>query len=87
MIRKMRCQGKELIMFLSGSSVGKNPPANAGDGGFDPWRGKIPWIRKWQSCLADYSAMGSRRVRHNLVTEHHTCMQGTIIDANSWDVW
>ena len=25
----------------------KNPPANAGDTGFDPWVGKIPWRRKW----------------------------------------
>ena len=28
--------------------VVKNPPANAGDVGFDPWVGKIPWRRKWQ---------------------------------------
>ena len=33
----------------------KNLPAmqeitcNAGDNGFDPWVGKIPWRRKWQS--------------------------------------
>ena len=26
----------------------KNLPANAGDGEFDPWVGKIPWRRKWQ---------------------------------------
>ena len=25
----------------------KNPPTNAGDTGFDPWVGKIPWRRKW----------------------------------------
>ena len=32
-----------------GNSVVKNPPANAedaGDGGFTPWVGKIPWRRK-----------------------------------------
>ena len=30
----------------------KNPPANAGDRrGFDPWMGKIPWRRAWQSTL------------------------------------
>ena len=32
--------------------VVKNPPANArdiGDGGFNPWVGKTPWRRKWQS--------------------------------------
>ena len=28
--------------------VVKNPPANAGDGGFNPWIGKIPWRRVWQ---------------------------------------
>ena len=30
----------------------KNPPANAGDGrdmGWDPWVGKLPWRRAWQS--------------------------------------
>ena len=30
----------------------KNPPATAGRGkrwGFDPWAGKIPWRRAWQS--------------------------------------
>ena len=26
----------------------KNPPGNAGDVGFYPWVGKIPWRRKWQ---------------------------------------
>ena len=37
------------IKFSSGLMV-KNPPANEGDqDGFDPWSGKIPWRRKWQS--------------------------------------
>ena len=34
-----------------GGSVVKTLPANAGDvgdGGFDPWVGKIPWRRKLQ---------------------------------------
>ena len=26
----------------------RNPPANAGDEGDDPWVGKIPWRRAWQ---------------------------------------
>ena len=30
----------------------KNPPANVGDGGFDPQLGKIPWRRKWKSAPA-----------------------------------
>ena len=32
----------------------QNLPAKAGDsrdGEFDPWVGKIPWTRKWQSTL------------------------------------
>ena len=36
--------------FPGGSEV-KNPPANVGDVGFDPWVGKIPWSRKWQPAL------------------------------------
>ena len=28
--------------------VVKNPPANAGDSGFDPWVETIPWRRAWQ---------------------------------------
>ena len=31
-----------------GGSVVKNPPADVGDAGFDPWVGKILWSRKWQ---------------------------------------
>ena len=31
-----------------GGAVGKSLPANAGDLGFDPWVGKIPWSRKWK---------------------------------------
>ena len=39
--------------FPGGASV-KNSSANAGDmsRGFDPWVGKIPWRRKWQSAPA-----------------------------------
>ena len=28
--------------------VVKNPPAKAGDSGFDPWVREIPWRKKWQ---------------------------------------
>ena len=35
-----------------GGSVVKNPPANAGDTGFNSWVGKIPWSRKQQLILA-----------------------------------
>ena len=31
-----------------GGSDGKVSAYNAGDLGFDPWVGKIPWRRKWQ---------------------------------------
>ena len=30
------------------SSVSKESACSAGDPGFDPWVGKIPWRRKWQ---------------------------------------
>ena len=42
--------------------MGKNPPANAGDEGFDPRLGKIPWRRKWQSapvCLENSMNRGA----------------------------
>ena len=41
---------KRLIRFLSlsGGSVVKNPPANAGDAGLISQVGKIHWKRKWQ---------------------------------------
>ena len=32
-----------------GGSDGKASVYNVGDWGFDPWVGKIPWRRKWQS--------------------------------------
>ena len=31
-----------------GGSVVKNPPANPGECGFNPWVRKIPWKREWQ---------------------------------------
>ena len=39
--------GIKLIMAFPGGSAVKNPSANVGDVGFDPWVGKIPWRRKW----------------------------------------
>ena len=40
---------QELRSFgLLPCSVVKNLPPNVGDGGFDPWVGKIPWRREWQ---------------------------------------
>ena len=52
---------------------------------FDPWVGKIPWRRKWQSsqnsCLENFMDRGAmraevhglQRVRHDWVTQHtHT---------------
>ena len=55
----------------------KNPPAMQRPG-FDPWVGKIPWRRAWQSTPAflpgesawteepgRLQSMGSQRVRHN----------------------
>ena len=36
-------------MSFPGGSDGKESACNAGDPGFDPWVGKIPWRRKWQA--------------------------------------
>ena len=49
---------------------------------FDPWVGKMPWRRKWQSTpvflpgelhgqrsLVGYSPWGHKRVKHDLVTK------------------
>ena len=64
-----------VYMGFSGDSVVKNLPVNAGDVGFDPWVGKIPWRRKWQysqySChgqrsLMGYSIWGRKRVGQQL---------------------
>ena len=43
----------EIVKWFSvtgfpGGSVVRNPPANSGDQGLDPWVGKIPWRKKWQ---------------------------------------
>ena len=35
-------------MGFPGGSAVKNPPANAGATGFDPWARKIRWRKKWQ---------------------------------------
>ena len=39
------------MIFSDGSSVVKNPPANAGDTGLIPGLGRFPWSKKWQSTL------------------------------------
>ena len=68
-----------------GDAVVKDLPANAGDTGFDPWVGKIPWSRKWwptpvflpgefhwQRSLVGYSPWGSQRVGHDWVANAST---------------
>ena len=59
---------REGIGFPGGSEV-KVSASNAGDvgliPGFDPWVGKIPWRRKWQSILVFLP--GESRGRRNLV--------------------
>ena len=37
------------IMDFPGGSVGKSLCLQCGRPGFEPWVGKIPWRRKWQS--------------------------------------
>ena len=75
--RKEKIKGKKWKGFPGGSD-GKASASNAGDPGFDPWVGKIPWRRKWQPTpvflpgkshgqrnLVGYR---SQRVRHDWVT-------------------
>ena len=64
-------------------SVGKESACNAGDPGFDPWVGKIPWRRKWQptplflpgkshgqrNLLGYLLFMGVAKVRYDLVNK------------------
>ena len=70
--------------------VVKNPPANAGDTRlrFDLWVKKVPWSRKWhpidvilageshgQESLVEYNPWGCKRVRHDKVSERHSCLK------------
>ena len=63
-----------------GGSVVKNPSANVGDDGFDPWVTKIPGRRKWEPTLVFLPGkshgqrnlvgyMGSQRIGHDLTTK------------------
>ena len=36
-----------IVRNFPGGSAVKNQLTNAGDMGFDPWVGKIPWRREW----------------------------------------
>ena len=78
-----------LSLDFPGGSGEKNPPANAGDSGDDPWIGKIPWRRKWQptpvllprKSHGQRSLVGCRpwcpRVRHSWVTERKQHLSAT----------
>ena len=65
-------------MGFPGVLVVKNPPANAGDSGLDPWVSKIPWRRVRQPTLVflpgeshgqrnqtGYSPQGHKGVEHD----------------------
>jgi len=41
--------GHSSLHGFPGGSEGKASACNVGDPGFNPWVGKIPWRRKWQS--------------------------------------
>ena len=41
-------EGSPWILGFPGSLDGKASAYNAGETGFDPWVGKVPWRRKWQ---------------------------------------
>ena len=73
----------------------KNPPANAGEQGFDPWVRKIPWRSKWQptpvfvlgkshrqKSLVGYSPWGCKRVERDLVTKQQQQQQCIYVDSN-----
>ena len=59
-------------MGFPAGTVVKNLPAIAGDTEiwFDPWVGKIPWRRKWQSTLVFFPG------------KSHA--QGNLADYNPW---
>ena len=64
-----------------GGASGEEPACQCKQWGFNPWAGKIPWRRKWQTTpvflprkhgqrsLAGYSSWG-RRVRHSWACTH-----------------
>ena len=77
---------------FTSSSVGKNPPANAGGASLTPGSGRLPWRRKWQltpvflsgefhgqRSLVGCSPRGHRRVCCNLATKQHSTL--TQVDA------
>ena len=53
-----------LLLGFPGGSEGKVSDYNTGGPGFDPWVGKIPWRRKWQSTpgLLPGKSHGQRRL-------------------------
>ena len=80
------------MIFSGGSTVVKNPPANAEDTGLIPGLGRFPWSKKWQSTLAvlpaqkslaSYSPWDHKRVGHDLATkqqkQHRISMNSTNI--------
>ena len=87
-----------LLFGLEVALVAKNPLANVGDKrcGFDPWIGKIPWMRAWkpipvflsekshgQRSLEGYSTQ-DRRVRHDSCEDFtHTCL----VAKSCWTLW
>ena len=71
-----------LEMVFPSGSVGKESACQCRRHRFDPWVGRIPWRRKWQTnpaslsgesqaqrSPADYSPWG-QRVKHGLATKH-----------------
>ena len=56
-------------MGFPGDSVGKNPPANAGDSGSIPGLGRSPGKFHGQRSLAGYSPWGRKRAVNCLATK------------------
>ena len=71
-----------LTSGFPGGSDSKESACNAGDPGFDPWMGKIPWRRTWQTTpvflpgespwtevAGGLESMGLQRVGRDCATE------------------
>ena len=64
---KVFCNMSPIVIYgkFLGGSAGKDSVCNAGDLGFDPWVGKIPWRRErlptpvfWLENPMDYTVHG-----------------------------
>ena len=85
-----------VVGFPGGSGV-KNPSAVGGHG-FNPWVGKIPWRRKWQSSTLAWEiqwtekpgglhSMRLQRIWNNLMTKHTHTHTHSFVNYVFQSVW